>query len=317
VSWWCSATEEPWSWDVRLYPGIWLTMALIAAGYAWAWRHHRRAGHEVTASDRRKRNWFILGIVLLWLSTDWPLGTLGAGYLAMAHMLQYLLYTLVAAPVLMLGLPEWMVRPVVERLRLAGALRVLAKPVVAAVVFNLILIATHAPYTVDTFRTSEIGSMVLDLIWLASGFVLWAPLISPLPELRHPSPAVRCIYLFLAAGAIAMVPGGLLTFADFPLYRTYELAPRFYGVQAGDDQQAAGILMKIGNIPIIWTVMFVIFVRWAVTERDTETTAADDDPSGPRPPVTATPGSATTGTAAPDRPVAALRRDHQGDPMLS
>ena len=44
--------------------------------------------------------------------------------------------------------------------------------------------------------------MALDVVWLLSGLVLWTPLISPLTELRHPSPAVRCIYLFLAAGAI-------------------------------------------------------------------------------------------------------------------
>ncbi len=42
------------------------------------------------------------------------MGTLGAGYLASVHMAQYLLYTLVAAPLLMLGTPEWMVRPIVR-----------------------------------------------------------------------------------------------------------------------------------------------------------------------------------------------------------
>lgn len=267
MSWWCSAIQEPWSWSIRFYPGIWLTMALLGGGYAWAWHRHRAIGAAITDADRRARRWFVIGLALLWLATDWPLGTLGAGYLATAHMLQYLLYTLAVAPLLLLGLPEWMVRPLVERFALNGVLRTMARPVVAGVAFNLILIATHAPYTVDTFRSSQIGSMVLDLVWVLSGLILWTPLISPLRELRHPSPAVRCIYLFLAAGAIAMVPGGVLTFASFPLYRTYELAPRVYGISAGDDQQAAGILMKIGNIPIIWTVMFVIFVRWAVEER--------------------------------------------------
>ena len=168
----------------------------------------------------------------------------------------------------MLGTPEWMVRPIVLRLRIHGALRVLARPLVAGVTFNVILIATHAPWTVDTFRSNQLGSMVLDVVWLLSGFLLWTPLVSPLKELRHPSPAVRCIYLFLAAGAIAMVPGGILTFATFPLYRTYELAPRVWGLSADDDQQLAGILMKIGNIPIVWAVIFVTFVKWAADEED-------------------------------------------------
>jgi putative membrane protein len=266
VSWWCSATREPWTWAFRAYPGIWITMLSLIGAYVWAWHRHRRRGLPVSPDDRRKRLWFGLGMALLWLATDWPLGVLGAGYLATAHMVQYMLYTLVAAPLLLLGIPEWMVRPAVERFQLEGVLRRLARPVVAGVGYNLVLLATHAPFTVDTFRTSQVGSMALDVVWLLSGLLLWTPLVSPLQELRHPSPAVRCVYLFLAAGAIAMVPGGMLTFADFPLYRTYELAPRVYGLSASDDQQMAGILMKIGNIPIVWTVIFVIFARWATRE---------------------------------------------------
>ena len=65
-----------------------------------------------------------------------------------------------------------------------------------------------------------------------------------------------------------MLPGGILTFAEFPLYRIYELAPRVGDLSADNDQQLAGILMKIGNIPIVWTVIFVIFVKWATSERD-------------------------------------------------
>ena len=33
------------------------------------------------------------------------------------------------------------------------------------------------------------------------------------------------------------------------------------------DQQFAGVLMKIGNLPVIWTVMGVIFFRWYESER--------------------------------------------------
>lgn len=267
MTWWCSATRELWSWTPRAYPGIWLAVAILVGSYLVATRRHARH-HMLTGEDRRKWIWFGLGVAVLWGATDWPIGALGAGYLASVHMLQYLLYTLVAAPLLMLGTPEWMVRPIVRRLKIHGALRTLARPIVAGVGFNLVLIATHAPWTVDTFRTSQFGSMALDLVWLASGFLLWIPLVSPLPELRHPSPAVRCVYLFLASGAIPMLPGGILTFASFPLYRIYELAPRVWDLSADSDQQLAGILMKVGNIPIVWSVIFVIFVKWATSERD-------------------------------------------------
>lgn len=303
MTWWCSATEQLWSWTPRAYPGIWLCMALLIGGYVWATVRHARA-HGVAPHEKRKWWWFGLGAAVLWIATDWPVGALGAGYLASVHMAQYMLYTLVAAPLLLLGTPDWMVRPIVRRLRLHSALRVLARPIVAGVAFNVVLVATHAPWTVDTFRTSQFGSMALDVVWLLSGLVLWTPLISPLTELRHPSPAVRCIYLFLAAGAIAMLPGGFLTFATFPLYRTYELAPRV-GISADSDQQLAGILMKIGNIPVVWAVIFVTFVRWAMDEGRGERRDRDgrsDDPGAGRRGRTNGSGSPVDGQTLKDEP---------------
>lgn len=270
MSWWCSTTQQAWSWTFQAYPGIWLAVALLVGTYVVLARNHVRR-HGMGPGDRRKFVWFGLGAAVLWLATDWPLGALGASYLAVAHMVQYMLYTLVAAPLIMLGIPEWMARPFLARLRLTRVTRFLSKPLIAAVAFNLVLIGTHAPITVDALRVNQFGSMGLDVLWLLSGLVLWLPLISPLPELRNPSPAVKCVYLFLASGAIPMLPGGMLTFADFPLYGIYELAPRVGGISASADQQSAGILMKIGNIPVVWITIFVIFVRWAML-----------DPDGPR-----------------------------------
>lgn len=303
MTWWCSTTRDAWSWAFQAYPGIWLAMSLLIGSYAvLAVRHHRE--HGTTRRDKRKFVWFGIGAALLWIATDWPLGALGASYLALAHMIQYQLYTLAAAPLILLGTPEWMARPLLERLRLTRTVAFLSRPLIAGVGFNIILVATHAPFTVDNLRINQFGSMFLDVAWLLSGLVLWMPLISPLPELRSPSPAVKCVYLFLASGAIPMLPGGMLTFADFPLYGIYELAPRVNGLAAGNDQQMAGILMKIGNIPIVWTVIFVIFAKWAMVDRDSargfgdhvpddasaldaevalDATSTRDDTPGPRP----------------------------------
>ena len=96
---------------------------------------------------------------------------------------------------------------------------------------------------------------------------------SPLPELRHPSYGVRAVYLFLAAGAVAMIPGGVLTFADGPLYATYELAPRALPLNAADDQQLAGIIMKVGNLPVVWAVILVMVLRWVAADQGKGTAA--------------------------------------------
>jgi cytochrome c oxidase assembly factor CtaG len=262
VTWWCVSITETWSWTFRAYPGIWLSVLLLAVPYVVA--HLRRQGPNPQRG--RRIGFYLGGVVAYWVATDWPLGTLGAGYLASAHMVQFLLYTLAAAPLLLLGTPEWMARRVVGRLRLYRVVRVLAKPLVAGLTFNGILIVTHAPMTVDTFRSNQLGSFTLDLLWLVAGLLLWLPIVSPMPELKPATYGGRMIYLFLAAQVVPMIPGGFLTFSQYPLYATYELAPRIWGLSAGRDQALAGALMKVGGVPIVWSTMLALMIRWARSE---------------------------------------------------
>lgn len=255
MRWWCSTTTRAWDWTPRPYFGVWALIGVIAVAY---WAAVRR---DHTDGRARRAVWFGLGLVALWVASDWPIGPLGAGYLALVHMVQFMIYTLVAAPLLLLGTPEWLARSLAEKLRLYTVVRVLCHPVAAAIIFNLMLIATHAPFTVDRLRTTQTGSFVLDMIWLAMGFILWVPVIGPFPELVIRSVPLRATYLFLASSLFAMLPGGFITFSDTPLYEIYRDAPRV-GITPLSDQQAAGVIMKVGNIPIIWTVIFVTYLRW-------------------------------------------------------
>ena len=280
MSWWCVTLTEPWSWSPRAYPGIWASVLLLLVPYMVAmWR---RSGPNPGAG--RKTGFFVGGVVLYWIATDWPLGTLGAGYLASAHMVQFLLYTLGAAPLILLGTPEWMARRVLGKLRAYRVVSALTKPLVAGLVFNGILLLTHAPMTVDSFRSSQWGSFALDAAWLFGGLILWMPVISPLPELQARSYFTKMIYLFLAAQVVPMIPGGFLTFSDFPLYSTYELAPRTWAVTPRADQALAGALMKVGGLPVIWGTMLALMIKWGRTEGHTggahlapSSTRADSD----------------------------------------
>jgi putative membrane protein len=284
MTWWCAASKEPWDWSFRAYPGIWAFMVLLLVAYFVAWRK----APQRCDSDAKHKWAFVSGVAILWGATDWPLGTLGSGYLATAHMAQYVLYTMAAAPLLVLGIPEWMARRALSRFRAYRAVRVLANPFVAGLVFNLVLVATHAPLTVDRLRTNQFGSFALDVAWLLSALLLWVPVCGPLDELK-PSYPVRGVYLFLAAGLIPMVPGGFLTFAETPLYAVYELAPRVGNLDALDDQQAAGAIMKVGNLPLLWPVLGGLFLRWAQRDRDATPTPAATAPPTPATPADSSP----------------------------
>ncbi|MFV0318082.1 MAG: cytochrome c oxidase assembly protein [Microthrixaceae bacterium] len=266
MRWWCSAVQQDWDWTPRPYLGVWLLIGAFAALYARMWQLHRR-DHEALDSDRRYMWRFAGGALLLWIASDWPVGTLGGGYLASVHMLQYMLYAFGAAPLLMLGTPEWMARSVLEALHLTKVWAALSKPVVAVLLANALLVATHSPIGVDTLRATQVGSFAMDMIWLFSGFVLWAPIINPIREVGMTSPMGRIVYLFLAAALVPMIPGGFITFSSSPLYSTYELAPRV-GLSPLHDQQLAGVIMKLGSIPVVWTAMGIIWFRWYNKENE-------------------------------------------------
>jgi putative membrane protein len=299
VDWWCQSTTEPWSWTPKVYIGVWLVMAAILGPYFFALRHRAKAV-GLTSRDKRAAVWFTLGALALWLATDWPLGLLGSGYLLSIHTTIYLIYTMIAAPLMLIGIPDWMARNMLDRLRGWGAYRWAVKPWIAAIVLNAALVFTHLPFIVDPFRATQQGTFVLDAMWLISGMIGWLPVASPFRGDRVRSPMWACVYLFIAFGAFPILPGAFITFSPLPLYRVYELAPRFGDWTPIEDQQLAGALMKVGNIPILWTVIAVVFMKSLIDQNrsDRSLHEVDDDgnrvsspPAGSGPPPSAAPTS--------------------------
>ena len=94
------------AWHV--HPDVWLLFGSIIAAYLIAGRRHERATGEAT--EPRKRRLFLLGMGVLWLGADWPIHDLAERYLYSMHMTQHLLFTLVAAPILIAGMPAWLLR---------------------------------------------------------------------------------------------------------------------------------------------------------------------------------------------------------------
>ena len=219
MQWWCSASGRPWNWDPQYYPGVWLMVAVLAIAFHSLSRRGRAMGGSRAAYWG---GWTAVGLV--WQVLDWPLGPLAAGYLASAHAVQFVILALVAPPLLLVATR----RPLIAALSQARGeglmLRVITQPVIAGVLFNVIAIATHVPAVVDTLMPSQAGAFIIDTLWLASGLVLWWPVIVPAPARLWFSVPVRMLYLFLATlvhTGVAMV----MLVSEFPLYGIYELAP--------------------------------------------------------------------------------------------
>ena len=53
-----------------------------------------------------------------------------------------------------------------------------------------------------------------------------------------------------------------ITFAEQPIYEYYVQAPTIWGIGDIADQQAGGLIMKVGGGALFMTLLVVTFFRW-------------------------------------------------------
>ncbi len=245
------------AWHV--HPDVWLLFGSIIAAYLIAGRRHERTTGD--AIEPRKRRLFLLGMGVLWLGADWPIHDLAERYLYSMHMTQHLLFTLVAAPILIAGMPVWLLRELLAPAPIRRIFRFMTRPLVALIFFNLVLLFTHWPDVVAASVGSELVHLALHVLIVTSALVMWWPVMSPLPEMPSLPPPGQMLYLFLQSLA-PTIPASFLTFGHTPLYPVYATFPRIWGIDALTDQLIAGLIMKLLGGLLLWGVIAVIFFRW-------------------------------------------------------
>lgn len=259
------AAANPWAFEV--HTEVWVLVATVVAMGFYVTRVIAPkvvpAGEPV--ASRRQKLWFGAGVVALWLASDWPMHDIAERYLYSIHMVQHLVLTFVMPPMFLLALPEWLARLVIpDGSRSARLLKRFAAPVIAGLLYNALMIFTHWSTIVNT--SVRIGAVhyLVHLVIVTSAFLMWVPVCGPWKELRL-SPLGQCIYLFLMS-ILPTVPGAWLTLAGSPLYEVYDSQPRLWGVTVMDDQQAAGLFMKVAGGAYLWAVIIGIFFRWGLAE---------------------------------------------------
>jgi putative membrane protein len=246
-----------WTFD----PATVLFLLLLLGGYL-ALIGPVRARFALGEALPRKRVWsFLAGWAVLALSVVSPLDVLGRRYLFSAHTAQLLLITTVAAPLLMVGIPEWAVWRLLPMRVLRDATRGILFPVCAALIFNVVVLIWHVGPLYEA-GLRQTGTHQLQLLcFLLAGLLTWWPLLTPLD--RHTRMATPFQMLYLAAESLPLdVFGVAAIFAPSVFYATYAHAPRVWGLSPMLDQQIAGALLAVpGNILDI-ILMSVIFFAW-------------------------------------------------------
>ena len=209
-------------WAFHAHPDVWALVIALCAGYALALRFlaptHAPVGRPPAFA--RQQLAFFAGVATLWFGADWPIHDISESYLFSVHMVQHLLFTFIAPPLLLLGMPQWLLRALIPKGRRMAIVRFLTRPLVALLVFNAVIAITHWPSLVDLSLRVELVHFAIHTVLFVTATLMWWPVVAPLSELARLSPPAKMLYLFLQS-ILPTVPASYLTFADTPFYSFY------------------------------------------------------------------------------------------------
>jgi putative membrane protein len=261
---------DPWRFQAN--PEVYVLVTFLIGAYVYCVRvigpRAVPAGQPVVT--RRQIFCFTLAMLLLFTASTWPIHQIGEDYLYSVHMLQHMMLSYFMPPLVLLATPEWLLRVLVGTGRTWRVVTFMTKPIVAALVFNVVVMVTHIPGVVNSSVQSAPLHYSLHLLLVLSALLMWMPVVGPFHELRI-SDATKPIYLFLQS-VVPTVPAGWLTFAEGVVYRHYRQPVRVWGISVTDDQQLAGAIMKIGGSIFLWSlVVFYFFKRFATNWKEENT----------------------------------------------
>ncbi|MGO9455009.1 MAG: cytochrome c oxidase assembly protein [Candidatus Binataceae bacterium] len=253
------------------HPSVPIGCALLVIAYCGAcWLTGRRP-------TRRQAGWFALALGVI-LYTHTGIDEFADDRIFFMHMLQHLLQTFIIPPLLLLGTPDWMLRPWVMNRRVQPFARFFTSPVVAFILFSAVFVTAHFPVVFDLMCRDENFHIFLHVCFMMAGVLMWWPILSPLPEMpRLPYPA-QIMYLFLLMIPMTAVAAPI-TLATHVIYPWYLEGPHGWGIRPMDDQVLGGLLMWIGQGTYLMLVFTAIFYRWSRSEDQD----APSLPESPRP----------------------------------
>jgi putative membrane protein len=244
------AALESWSAPVPLT----LVMILSAFLYLRGWRQLHSASANVIPAWRAGS--FLLGLFLIWVALGSPLAAFDEELLTV-HMVQHLLLSTFAPPLLLLGapaLPLFRALPLGVMRRIVGPFlrwwparklqRTLAHPVVCWLAAVMTLVIWHIPAVFESALHSDRIHEVEHLSFLVTGLLFWWPVIAPWPSIARWPRWSFPLYLFCATLPCDVL-SAFLAFCDRVVYPNYLLAPRIFSLSALADQEFAGSLMWV------------------------------------------------------------------------
>jgi putative membrane protein len=249
-----------------------LALIVIVAGWLYwmavhRWRHQFAEAAPVRVGQQL---YFYTGLLLFYIAEGSALSYYGHHYSFSAHMLQQSISYLIMPPLMLLGTPEWLVRPMFRGKAMHWVMKAATMPLIALFTFNMVFSFYHIPMIMDTLMANPLLHFIYNVIFMLAAFQMWFPVFGPLPEYNKLSELHKMGYIFL--NGILLTPAcALIIFAGTPLYASYANVQESYLLMSLiNDQQFGGVIMKIVQEIVYGIALAYVFFRWYRRERKEE-----------------------------------------------
>lgn len=262
--------RNTWNWDPLVLVPL-LTVILI---YLW-WVRFRWNKQTVL---------FLTGNLMIFAALLSPIADIGETYLFSVHMMQHLLLTLVAVPLLLLGVPKQISQRLLRIRWVRRVVRPFGNPIVAWVIGVGTLWVWHLPPLYNRTLENEWLHAFEHICFVLSATIFWNAVLDPIAAFRLKT-GQGILYIF-SAGFVNSVLAILITFAPPGLYPYYshpvdrfgalDFIRNHWGIDVAMDQQMGGALMWImgGVIGVLLVIgLLAYWFRKPEHERWQEATA--------------------------------------------
>ncbi|WP_281890263.1 cytochrome c oxidase assembly protein [Paenibacillus sp. YYML68] len=251
-------------------PGLFLLLLLVGIIYHYAVNRWRPRFTDSEPVPVKLQIYFWLGLACWYIAEGSPLSYYGHHYYFSMHMLQQSILYLVMPPLLLMGVPGWLLRPALQGQFAKRIMKFITNPLLAMAMFNFIFSVYHIPFIMDSLMASPMLHELYKIIFLLAAFQLWFPVFAPLPEYNSISDLKKMAYIFV--NGVLLTPAcALIIFAKEPMYAMYAAVPaQLHLLPMLDDQQLGGVIMKIVQEIVYGYALAYIFFRWYRRERKEE-----------------------------------------------
>jgi cytochrome c oxidase assembly factor CtaG len=244
------------------------------------------SGAATPSGVRREAALFHLGLLVVTLALAGPLEYWSTVYI-WVRALQTVLLAVVGPGLIVLGAPWLALRRLLgprsgepDEGKASVVPLLVSRPVVAVVVFNVVIVCWQVPALDDPARASAALALACHASYVAAGLLLWLQLISSRPVSAPASP-LRRLGMLVGTAIVWTVLGMVLVFGNRVLYPVYANSAH-HVMTLLDDQQLSGAVLWMGMLPVAVIAGIALLMQWLDNEESAELSAGLDRLLAPR-----------------------------------